>query len=346
MRAARLLHPLALLVALIVGTDAAGHAGSDPDAAQARKRYQTGTRLYAVGEYAKAVEEFKSAYLLKPDPAFLYNIAQSQRMLGELEAAVGSYKSFLRGKPDTPSRKDVEALIAECDKKLAEKKSAAASAPGKAVEAPARKRERHAPLPFVEPASKHAFPTWTVIDDKEYALLGVGARSVLGFRVYAMAMYVEDEPARAGFPRLAGKAGGADAQTLLKSGLVAPFIVEGDFGKHAVLWFTRAVSARQQRDSYREALGDDVSDKASPEVRRDAEAFLALFDRDMKEGDELVIRTTPDGTIGVSIAGAPMKWGPKNLRIAHEVWDIWLGSKPISADLKSSLLQRVEALGH
>ena len=89
-----------------------------------------------------------------------------------------------------------------------------------------------------------------------------------------MAMYIEDEAARKGFTRLAGQAGGADNETLAKSGLVPAFIIQGDFAKHAILRFARSVSAADQRKSYREALGEDVTDKATPEVRRAAEAFL------------------------------------------------------------------------
>ena len=51
-----------------------------------------------------------------------------------------------------------------------------------------------------------------------------------------------------------------------------------------------------------------------------------------------------DGQITVEAAGQK-RAGPKNVRLARDVWDIWLGLKPISADLKKSLLDRIDTLG-
>ena len=39
------------------------------------------------------------------------------------------------------------------------------------------------------------------------------------------------------------------------------------------------------------------------------------------------------------------KVGPTNARLAHDIWDIWLGQKPISADLKKGMLDRIDTLG-
>jgi len=53
------------------------------DKATARAHYETATRLYDVGEYEKALAEFKAAYVAKDDPAFLFNIGQCYRELGQ-----------------------------------------------------------------------------------------------------------------------------------------------------------------------------------------------------------------------------------------------------------------------
>ena len=168
---------------------------------------------------------------------------------------------------------------------------------------------------------------------------------MFGFKVYAMAMYIDDESARKQFPRLAGQAGGADQRTLEESGLLPSFIIQGDFAKHAILWFARDVSAKQTMDSYREALEKDLSPKASPEVRAAAEGFVKLFEKDVKQGDEIVIHTEPDGRVGVQLGAEPMRWGPTSQRLVFDVWDIWLGQKPINGDLKKMLMDRVDALG-
>lgn len=331
----------ASLLALALASAAAPALAAD-DPKKARAEYEEGLKHYNLGEFDKAVEHFKAAYLARADAVLLYNVAQAQRQLGQLEQAITTYRAFLRGAPKAKNRDEVEKLIADTEQKLLEKKQAEKAPPAApAVPPPA---PRHTPLPFVEPVTKHPFQTFVEAEGAEFGLVGVGVRKVFGFTVYAMALYVEDEPARKAFPRLAGQAGGADTKTLLKSGLVPGFIVSGDFGKHARLWFARDVSAADQKKSYREALGDDATDKAAPAVQKDAEAFLALFDRDVKKGEEMIIHTTVDGRIGVGIAGAPLRWGPTNPRIAHDVWDIWLGAKPINDSLKASLMERIDSL--
>jgi hypothetical protein len=105
----------------------------------------------------------------------------------------------------------------------------------------------------------------------------------------------------------------------------------------------RNVTAKETRDAYREALGDDANGKASPDLKRDSEAFLALFD-DLKDGDNCWIRTTGAGQIIVETHGRK-RMGPTNQRLAHDIWDIWLGAKPISSDLKKGMLDRIDTLG-
>jgi len=53
------------------------------DAAQARVHFERGRTYFEVDEYRKAIAEFKAAHIEKPDPAFLYNIAECYRRLGE-----------------------------------------------------------------------------------------------------------------------------------------------------------------------------------------------------------------------------------------------------------------------
>ena len=77
--------------------------------------------------------------------------------------------------------------------------------------------------------------------------------------------------------------------------------------------------------------------------RRDAEAFLALFD-DVKNGDEVVIRSDARGQIWVDTHGQSRK-GPLNQRLSHDIWAIWMGDKPISADMKKAMIDRVDSLG-
>ena len=73
------------------------------DAAQARAHFERGRTFFEVDEYRKAIAEFKAAHIEKPDPAFLYNIAECHRRLGEVcrraECITGA--SWRRRRPPT-----------------------------------------------------------------------------------------------------------------------------------------------------------------------------------------------------------------------------------------------------
>jgi hypothetical protein len=198
-------------------------------------------------------------------------------------------------------------------------------------------------LPFVEPVSGYTYQTWIMLDGKPYTLLGAGARKYYGFKVYGMGLYIEDEAARSAFPKLAAQAGGSDHATLLRGDLVNQWLVLQDFGKMAHLHFLRDVKAKDTRDNYRDALGETASKRQPQEIQQAVEQFLNLFD-DVKAGDDLYIRTLTDGQIVVEYKGQK-KMGPKNIKLSHDIWDIWMGSKPISAELKKTLVDRVDTLG-
>ena len=65
------------------------------DAGQARAHFERGRTFFEVDEYRKAIAEFKAAHIEKPDPAFLYNIAECYRRLGEVSEALQFYRRFL-----------------------------------------------------------------------------------------------------------------------------------------------------------------------------------------------------------------------------------------------------------
>jgi tetratricopeptide (TPR) repeat protein len=106
---------LALLLALFAPTPA--HAADDQaTVAKLRELYDRGTEHYNLMEYKQALESFKSAYHLRHDPTFLFNIAQCHRQLGAFSEAAGFYRAFLRESSDLKNREQVEKLIAEMDR--------------------------------------------------------------------------------------------------------------------------------------------------------------------------------------------------------------------------------------
>jgi hypothetical protein len=56
---------------------------------------EQGSRLYAAGDYRRAVELFIQAYAVDRDPNLLFNIASCYEGLGDIEAALEKYHAFL-----------------------------------------------------------------------------------------------------------------------------------------------------------------------------------------------------------------------------------------------------------
>jgi iron complex outermembrane receptor protein len=91
---------------------------------EARRHFAEGSRLYRAAEYKGALAEFTAGYLAKPDPTFLFNIGQCDRMLGDLESAVRHYRAFLDQLPAAPNREAVKRFLAETEAALAQQRQA------------------------------------------------------------------------------------------------------------------------------------------------------------------------------------------------------------------------------
>jgi len=98
--------------------------GDDPAAAEARRHYEEGTKAFNLGEFPRAIAEFKAAYNAKDDPSLLYNIGQAFRLEGDAAQAIFFYRSYLRNMPNSPNRREVEGRIRTLEKQLEEQKKA------------------------------------------------------------------------------------------------------------------------------------------------------------------------------------------------------------------------------
>ena len=108
--------PAALIIASAVGAVAGAGLFATPalaDPARARAHFNLAKRYFEVDEYVKAIEEFKAAHVEEPDPAFLYNIAECYRHMGETKEALVFYRRFLLlSPPNAPTRASVEKRVA------------------------------------------------------------------------------------------------------------------------------------------------------------------------------------------------------------------------------------------
>jgi len=195
-----------------------------------------------------------------------------------------------------------------------------------------------------EPSTGVQFDAKKSVDGRSYTLVGAGVRKKFVVKVYAMGLYVEDVEGKRAFPSLATKAGGTDKAKLTEGDRAQSFLMWGSFNKIAILHFVRDVGAEKIRGAFEDGLGDELSDKAPADVREAAQAFLKLVDKDVKNGEEVILHTSPDGKVELSIAGAG-RGAVQNAKLARAIWSVWLGSKPISKDLRGDLVNRIDELG-
>jgi tetratricopeptide (TPR) repeat protein len=88
--------------------------GDDP-ALEARAHAKQATTYYNLSRFRDALAEYEAAYMIRPDPALLYNVAQCHRQLGNDADALRFYKSYLRNAPDAPNRAEVEKRIKQLE---------------------------------------------------------------------------------------------------------------------------------------------------------------------------------------------------------------------------------------
>lgn len=87
-------------------------AGATP-AQRAKQHYLQGEAYFKAKNFSEAMDEYQKGYLEKPDPVFIFNIAQCQRLLGNGAAAVEFYQRYLKEAPDGAGRPVAEREIAE-----------------------------------------------------------------------------------------------------------------------------------------------------------------------------------------------------------------------------------------
>ena len=135
----------------------AGPAWADDPKQEAKARYTTAQSHYNLNEFQEALQDFKEAYRLFPDAVFLFNVAQCERQLGNLDEGIKFYRSYLRNKPKAPNRQEVERRIDEMQAAIDAKKMASEKPPLNLVP-PAAGDEPHVSAP-VPPATATAAPT-------------------------------------------------------------------------------------------------------------------------------------------------------------------------------------------
>jgi tetratricopeptide (TPR) repeat protein len=98
----------AAAIALVLVCATAAHADKSSDLVKSAKAH------FDLQEYAAAEDDLKQAYKLDPKPEILYALAQAQRMAGECDKAIVSYRNFLRTNPRADLAKLAQDNIDTC----------------------------------------------------------------------------------------------------------------------------------------------------------------------------------------------------------------------------------------
>lgn len=133
----------------------------------AKRHFAKGEKLFALGQFEEALEEYQLAFDAKPIPGILFNIGQCYRNLGDFNQAVFSFRKYLTLDPNAANREAVEQLIAELETKNSVTKP----------------RPRPGKEP-VEPVSAKVTPSDKPIWKKWWFWTGVGVVAAAGAGTY------------------------------------------------------------------------------------------------------------------------------------------------------------------
>lgn len=109
-----------LVTCLILLLSGPGHAQTDGETEVARQRFREGVAHYDRQDYEKARLAFLQAYLLKPHPAVLLNLAQSELRAGRHAEAAENFAKYIRENPTAPAMDHAKAGFEEARQRVTE----------------------------------------------------------------------------------------------------------------------------------------------------------------------------------------------------------------------------------
>jgi len=159
---------------------ARAQAPADPSSqeariAQAQELYRLGSGLYKAGRYREAIVSFQQAYELSDNKKLLYNIANAQERLGDLEGAIDNLKAYRPHAPVT----DVVSL----DLRIASLEERLRTGP----------TDETAPSlpPATEPVAERPRPGPSNRRQPRWAVVGTGAALAAGFGAAGVVTYLQ-----------------------------------------------------------------------------------------------------------------------------------------------------------
>lgn len=196
-----------------------------------------------------------------------------------------------------------------------------------------------------EPSSGVAFPVVRKWGKYKMKCLGTALREKFSFDVYAGCFYVDIEEGKKKLeaflatPEADGalKDGKLDKQKLLKNEKFYQWLINADLPISIDMTFVRDVPADKIRETYREGLILYMKDM------KVMSKFVNLSQGELKKWDHLTLNIFPGGRVVFQFAG---KTHPPidSTDLAKGLLSIYFGKKPISDEIKQSLVKHIDWL--
>lgn len=105
---------------LMLVSSGVSHAQGDGETEVARQRFREGVAHYDRQDYEKARLAFLQAYLLRPHPAVLLNLAQSELRAGRHAEAAENFAKYIRQNPTAPAMDHAKTGFEEARQRVTE----------------------------------------------------------------------------------------------------------------------------------------------------------------------------------------------------------------------------------
>lgn len=187
---------------------------------------------------------------------------------------------------------------------------------------------------FTEKSTKAEFPLYLVDGKRKLQLTGAGVRKKFIVKVYAVALYVDAKEAA----RQLVKWRNTPAKKLRKDKAFWSALSQNDFSKTVFIKMTYDVDAEKMRDAWADAFEGRLAED-SPEYIQ----FMSYWTTELTKGTELRLDWRPEGVMTTTIAGKTYD-KIESLELCQALFDIWLGSDPISKSAKMAMGERIPDL--
>lgn len=200
---------------------------------------------------------------------------------------------------------------------------------------------------YTDPSTKVVFPVERQAPGGDAQVLtgtGVRTRTIANVKVYAFGLYVEPAGAKSDLAAFAGKS----AKDLERDETFYARLLERRFPMTLRLVMTRDVDGATMGEAFDGALRPRVvraaTEKNMPGGEQALDRFRGYFStEELTKESELVFSCSPEGRLLTSIRGAAQS-EIESPALCWALFDVYLGSNPVSSAGKRSVIRRFPAL--